>query len=70
MSHYEKQYEEEQLTEAFKDATVIDCTSKGNDIELQNKKLIEENAMLYKEVAKLRRWKEQVLNLINEKKGG
>lgn len=68
--HYEKQYEEEQLNEAFKQATVIDCTSESNDKELlekQLKKQIEENARLHMELAKMRSWKEKVFNLISEK---
>jgi len=68
MAHYDEQYEEDQLNEAFKGATVIDCTGESNDKELL-KKQIEENALLYKENAKLRRWKESVINLISEKVG-
>lgn len=72
MTHYdlerERQYEEEQLNDAFANAAVIDCTNESNYKELL-KKQIEENAILHKELAKLKRWKEQVLNLINEKKG-
>jgi len=88
MAHYDEQYEEDQLNEAFKGATVIDCTSESNCklllekyqgkittpdatefYEKELKKQIEENALLYKENAKLRRWKESVINLISEKVG-
>lgn len=83
MSHYKEEleqwgrersaiYEEEKMAEAFKDAPVIDCTSESNDKELlmrELKKQIEENARLHMELAKMRSWKEKVLNLINEKMG-
>jgi len=63
-----KQYEEDQLNEAFKSATVIDCTGESN-VKWLLKKQIEENALLHKENARLRRWKESVINLISEKAG-
>lgn len=70
MPHYHERYEEDQLNEAFRNAKVVDCTNESTDpLEHQLKKQIEENAVLHKELAKLKRWKEQVLNLINEKKG-
>ena len=87
MAHYDEQYEEEQLNEAFKGATVIDCTGESNGkrlhvvkesiggfiwekhLEKELKKQIEENALLHKENARLRRWKESVINLISEKLG-
>jgi hypothetical protein len=63
MSHYDEQYEEQQLEEAFKNAKVFDCTSDSRS----TKELIEENARLHMELAKMRSWKEKVMNLISEK---